>query len=130
MIPEHYFTNLNKSKIMNTEYKTGQATWTHGEKMQGYNEWHSHLGPCPACGTITFDYGGGWRCMAQHCFNNASNPVGNLGPSPAWWNTGIQVMKDGTAWCAHDKDFINIQESHTGWGDTPQKAVDNFFNPQ
>lgn len=31
-----------------------------------------------------------------------------------------RVFKDGNRWCAVYKDFINLQESPTGFGDTPE----------
>lgn len=104
----------------------GGKGWEYGEKMAGYNEWHSYLGPCPHCGTACFDYGGGWRCLGAYCSNNVGNDAPNLGPSPNWWNTNILVKKDGNAWCAHYDDFINLQESVAAFGMTPQEAVDNL----
>lgn len=104
-------------------YNTGSDTWNHGEKMKGWNEWHSYLGPCPLCGSRTFDYGGGWRCLSMYCFNDVSNPISNVGPAPTWWNSNINVIKDGDAWCAHYDDFINLQESISGWGDNPRDAI-------
>lgn len=100
--------------------------WEYGEKLHGRDEWHKHLGPCPKCGTACFDYGGGWRCMAMYCSNNASNPASNFGPLPEWWNTNILVKKDGDAWCAHYDDFIDLQESVSGFGNTPQMAIDQL----
>lgn len=114
----------------NTIYSTGTDKWQHGEKLNGHNEWHRHLGPCPNCGSRTFDYGGGWRCVTRYCFNSANNSIGNLGPSPKWWNTGVQVFKDGDQWCAVNADFINLQESNAGFGAVPQDAVDNLLTPQ
>ena len=108
------------------KYNNGTTTWEHGQEMR--NDWHKLLGPCPACGTPCFDYGGGWRCNAMYCFNNASNPIGNLGPSPSWWNAGINVIKDGNSWMAHGNDFINIQESHVGFGNTPANAVKEYLS--
>lgn len=116
--------------MANTHYNPfNKGGWTFGERMAGYNEWHLYLGPCPKCGTACFDYGGGWRCLGHYCSNNASNPIGNLGPSPAWWNTGIQVKKDGDAWCAHHADFINLQESDASFGATPAEAVKALLTP-
>lgn len=111
--------------IENTVYNTGQDTWQHGEQM--INDWHKYLGPCPSCGSRTFNYGGGWRCVKMYCFNNASNPIGNLGPAPNWWNKGIQVIKDGDAWCAHDSDFINLHDSNSGWGENPNQAIVEYL---
>lgn len=103
--------------------------WTFGGKMPGYNEWHSYLGPCPKCGFRCFDYGGGWRCLDPDCDNSFTNPTSSLGSRPSWWNTGIHVKKDGNAWCAHHSDFTNLQESVSGWGESPGEAVKNLLNP-
>lgn len=35
----------------------------------------------------------------------------------------IIIEMDGNAWCAHRDDFINLQESISGWGDTPEEAL-------
>lgn len=114
----------------NTEYFTGTDRWTHYDPLPGRDEWHRYLGPCPDCGSRTFDYGGGWRCMAMYCFRNSSNPAPNVGPEPNWWNTGIQVMKNGNQWCAHGPDFVNLQESPSGWGDTPNEAALDYQKKQ
>lgn len=111
-----------------TTYNTGEATWTHGETLR--NDWHRYKGPCPLCGSPTFDYGGGWRCLAQYCDKNANNPAPTVGSEPDWWNTGIQVKKDGDMWCAHCEDFINLQESESGWGKTPGDAVKQYLQTQ
>lgn len=113
---------------MATKYDplNNKGGWEYGEKIPGYNEWHSYLGPCPKCGATCYDYGGGWRCMAMYCSNNTSNPAPNVGPRPEWWNTNVLVVKDGNAWCAHFNDFIDLQASVAAFGDTPQEAVDNL----
>lgn len=112
---------------MATKYNPfGKDGWIFGERFQRSTQpwdYKHYLGPCPLCGTACFDYGGGWRCMAMYCDNNASNPVGNLGPRPEWWNTNILVEKDGNMWCAHYDDFINLQESVAEYGNTPDAAV-------
>ncbi len=113
--------------MKNTIYNNGKDKWEHGEEIPGYNEWHKYLGPCPHCGSRTFDYGGSWRCVTDYCFNSASNPISNLGPAPAWWNTGIQVVKDGNAWWAHDADYVDPMESIVGWGSNPGEAVIDYF---
>ncbi len=111
-------------------YNTGKDTWTHDEKSWSLGlSWdrkpiHCYLGPCPLCGARTFDYGGGWRCLAPWCFCSDSNPMPSMGPAPVWWNSGINVIRDGDAWCAHRADFINLQESDAGYGASPQEAVD------
>ncbi len=86
--------------------------------------WYSCLGPCPRCGAMSFDYGGGWRCSDPTCFFGPGNSLPNMGPKPDWWNTSIDVFVDGDQWCAIDKDnFTNVQESPAGFGSTPKEAV-------
>jgi len=41
---------------------------------------------------------------------------------PAHGGPDSRVFKDGSAWCAVYPDFVNIQESHVGFGDTPEAA--------
>jgi len=112
-----------------TTYNTGKHTWTHfdpcytrGKDWQG-RAINQYLGPCPKCGTITFDYGGGWACCKDSCQHSVSNIVCNNGPRPDWWNTGVNVRMDGNAWCATGPGFINLQESNAGFGDSPRAAV-------
>lgn len=104
----------------------GTGGWAYGEQFQRSThkgDTGHLLGPCPLCGSPCYDYGGGWRCRALYCNNNESNPAPNVGPTPDWWNTTIQVKKDGNAWCAHYDDFVNLQESVAAFGDTPEEAV-------
>lgn len=35
----------------------------------------------------------------------------------------INLVKDGNAWMATRKDFVNLQESNAGFGDTQEDAV-------
>ena len=35
---------------------------------------------------------------------------------------------DGNQWCAHYEDFINLQESPCGFGDTQEKARQELYN--
>jgi hypothetical protein len=112
----------------NTIYRTGEATWMYGQLLP--HDWHRYLGPCPQCGSATFDYGGGWRCLAQDCFNSENNPIWSLGPSPKWWDTGIQVVKDGDSWFAHEVNFVNIEVSIVGWGKTPNEAVIDYLREE
>lgn len=81
------------------------------------------FGPCPHCGESTFSYGGGWRCVTLYCFASANNPMPNMGPRPDWWDSGIRVFRDGSAWCAVFADFQNLQESVAGFGGRPMDAV-------
>jgi hypothetical protein len=34
-----------------------------------------------------------------------------------------RVFMDGNAWCAVKPDFINLQESHAGFGNTREEAI-------
>lgn len=110
-------------------YDTGVDVWEHGRRTPALNG-HKLLGPCPACGKRTFDYGGGWRCVALYCENSANNPAPSVGKTPSWWGTGIQVRKDGDQWCAIQSDYINLQESPAGFGRTPQEAVNELEKVQ
>lgn len=115
---------------MGTKYDTGKQQWEHGRAV----EWESYdggpsrwlLGPCPICGSSTSSYGGGFSCHNDYCPCSANNFVRSAGPMPDWWNTGINVMLDGNAWCAYGPGFINLQESVAGFGDTPRDAVNDY----
>jgi len=37
-----------------------------------------------------------------------------------------RVFKDGDMWCAVFPDFANLQESESGWGDSPSAARDDL----
>lgn len=37
-------------------------------------------------------------------------------------STGYHLFKDGNAWCAVGPNFVNLQESDAGFGDTPERA--------
>jgi hypothetical protein len=41
-----------------------------------------------------------------------------------------QVKKDGEAWCATAKGFINLQESLSGFGSTPFAALESLVNQE
>lgn len=43
---------------------------------------------------------------------------------PGHGGPNSRVFKDGNAWCAVYPDFINLQESIAGYGDTPEEARD------
>lgn len=113
---------------MNKKYSI-KSTWTYGDGCDYENGQPQHklLGPCPICGSSTFDYGGGWRCNKYYCFNSANNPIGNLGPRPSWWNTDINIGTDGDMFTAYRDSFVNLQESNCGFGNTVQEAVDNLL---
>lgn len=57
--------------------------------------------------------------MDGDCGNGVGNPAPNRGPRPEWWNTNIQVKKDGNVWHA-------TQEGISATGDTPEAAVNNL----
>jgi hypothetical protein len=111
------------------QYDTGKSKWNHGQgtDFKMGRAMHRLLGPCPDCGTPTFDYGGGWRCNNPYCNKSYTNPAPNVGPTPDWWNTDINVYLDGNAWCAVRDGFINLQESTAGFGDSPRKAVEDLI---
>jgi hypothetical protein len=113
---------------MSKAYETGKGSWTHGQGTDYQNgiAFHRLLGPCPDCGTSTFDYGGGWRCNDPYCNKSYTNPAPNVGKAPDWWETDINVYLDGNAWCATGEGFTNIQESPCGFGRSPQEAVDKL----
>lgn len=111
---------------MKTYTKNG-FTWAYGQKA-GYKGSPQFWGPCPACGSATFDYGGNWRCVDLYCSNSWSNPAPSLGAKPAWWNTNINVFMDGNAWCATMGSFINLQESPAGFGNSPDSAVKSLLS--
>lgn len=41
---------------------------------------------------------------------------------PAHGGPKSRVQRDGSAWCATFPDFVNLQESPAGFGDTPEAA--------
>ena len=113
-----------------TSYNTGADKWTHGEKYY-YTSAHRYTktwyGPCPECGNRTTDYGGSIICVNEYCKHTSERQCVNpIKPEPKWWNTGVQVYKDGDQWCAVKADFINLQESYAGFGDSPQTAFNEL----
>jgi hypothetical protein len=38
----------------------------------------------------------------------------------------VLLSRDGNQWCATEKDFINLQESSAGFGDTMNEAILNL----
>ena len=62
-----------------------------------------------------FSYGGFFVC----------NDCGNSGVDKDWWK--IQVEKDGSEFCCHGLDFINLQESSNyAFGKTFEDAIYNY----
>ena len=37
------------------------------------------------------------------------------------------VFRDGNAWCATWPDFIDLQQSSAGFGDTPEEAIEELI---
>jgi hypothetical protein len=64
----------------------------------------------------------------MYCYNSASNPSPNVGSMPSWWETDVNVVKDGDKWCATREGFENLQVSAAGFGDTPASAVAELLN--
>lgn len=112
---------------MSKLYDIGSCSWYHGQPDRGAsNPSAVLLGPCPECGCATFTYGGGWRCTQPYCSKSYSNPAPTVGPKPDWWETNINVSRDGDMWMASLDGFINIQESACEFAPTPQEAVDKL----
>lgn len=110
-------------------YDTGQRKWQHGEIIEWINgniptRWY--LGPCPRCGNRTINYGGMYSCLDDYCPNSAGVFVCRPETTPDWWNSDINVKKDGDQWCATFDDFVNLAESPAGFGPTPREAITNL----
>jgi len=112
-------------------YNTGKNKWKYGEVV----EWLSNrepvrilLGPCPRCGNITSNYGGAYNCHNLYCHNSATMFVCKPDKTPEWWNSNIDIKLDGKMWCAIRNDFINLQESNVGFGNTPNDAVKELIS--
>jgi hypothetical protein len=57
-------------------------------------------------------------CSAFACY-------GHGGPKE---HAELSVFKDGNMWCAVKRDgFTNIQECVAAFGETPEKAIDQFY---
>ena len=63
----------------------------------------------------------------------ASFEVGEDSPNGSRWritykmeevdDDSYRIFRDGDQWCAVTRDFINLQESEAGFGDTPEQAL-------
>lgn len=118
---------------MSTKYDTGKHQWTFGTPCDYRNgePMRKLLGPCPACGMITSEYGGGFSCNADYCQNSSNMFVCSTADKwPEWWNTDIQVKRDGSAWMAFREGFVNLDESTAGFGNTPAEAVADFMESE
>lgn len=108
-------------------YNTFVDQWTHGQKYYyttKHRDQKQFYGPCPECGHRTTDYGGSIVCVDDCCMRSANRQcVHSIRPEPDWWNSNINVQKDGNMWCAFYDGFINLQESIAGFGKTPTEAV-------
>lgn len=45
---------------------------------------------------------------------------------PIHGGPSMRVFMDGNTWCAVHSDFINLQESPAGFGDTREQAIQNL----
>lgn len=109
-------------------YNTYIDSWKHGQKYfyttahRCQKQWY---GPCPECGSRTTDYGGAIICISDYCRHSSNKAVVyGIHPEPKWWNSNINVQKDGDSWCAFYDGFINLQESEAAFGDSPKSAVE------
>lgn len=116
-------------KKENKLYDTGENKWRYGTIVS----WHPNrnperwlLGPCPRCGSSTSNYGGSYSCHKPYCPNNSGIFVCSPDKTPDWWDGDIDLKLDGNSWCAYGPDFINLQESIAGFGDTPNLAVEDY----
>lgn len=116
-------------RVEGREYDTGIRRWRYGSPAT-YEDGRvlsSLLGPCPRCGYPTKEYGGGFSCRNSNCLNSAMLfTVHTADRWPDWWNEDIFVKLDGDSWFAYGPDFVDIQESTVGWGDTPNEAVECY----
>ena len=109
---------------MNTSYNNGKQQWSHNDPI--YKDGRvvrRMLGPCPRCGSATSQYGSAYSCHNQYCHNSYGIFACRPDSAPKWWNTGVNVIKDGDSWCATNEDFINLMQSDAGFGDSPNSAV-------
>jgi len=66
-----------------------------------------------------------WKAIGKkyHCDYLTIKPTGNGDRFFSAEPEKPHVKKDGSAWCAHWSDFINLQESEAAFGDTPEEAI-------
>ena len=114
---------------MSTRYNTNKHEWSFNDPIyQNGRVIRRMLGPCPRCGSPTSEYGGGFSCHKDYCGNSSGSfACRTLDEWPEWWNTDIKVFLDGSSWCATKGDFINLQESDAGFGETPNDAVTDLM---
>lgn len=95
------------------------------ERMQGYEFAEkmakedgiafTHVFKCKNGNCHPFQYGGFFVC----------NDCGGKGVDKEWWK--IQVEKDGSEYCCHGLDFVNLQESSNyAFGKTFEEAISNY----
>ena len=46
------------------------------------------------------------------------------------FDTEIKTFMDGKAWCATRPDFVNLQESLAGFGETEAEAIENLLETE
>ena len=92
------------------------------ENFMKKNEWRRKNGYvpnpkriiCMTCGGRTHNYGGFERCNDNHCGGGNSHENSQY---------DIEYVKDGNMWNARMPNFINLQESISGFGNTPLLAL-------
>lgn len=73
---------------------------------------------CPHCGAIAQWYGIATIHRHFSCSKCGADCSDLLDPPEEY-----EVFLDGDQWCAVRPDFINLQESPSGFGDTKDKAI-------
>ena len=111
------------SKPKSTDYGDNQQWWS---ETQGYEFAEkmakedgiafTHVFKCgKESGCYPFDYGGFFVC----------NTCGIKSVDKEWWK--IQVEKDGSQYCCHGLDFVNLQESENyAFGYSFDEAILNY----
>jgi hypothetical protein len=77
----------------------------------------THIFKCSSnkASCFPFSYGGVFVC----------NSCGRSNLKKDWWE--VQVEKDGSHFCCHGLDFINLQESDNyAFGETFEEAISNY----
>ena len=121
------------------KYQVNDNSWSHGDPVCYLNKgWdgrplHIYLGPCPDCGSRTFDYGGGWRCCSPFCSRSYNNPAPSVGEKPSWWDMEEMILSQQGLLSIWKAVYSNPNlHRQFGYGKTPDQAVHNliaYYNP-
>jgi len=114
----------------NRTYVIEGRAWVYKAPCDFYKGFPSRwmLGPCPQCGNPTSNYGGTYSCHNRFCCKSANNFAVSPGNVPEWWNSNVNIQRDGDSWMASFDDFVNLQESVAGFGATPDEAVKDLVS--